>query len=90
MSTESPASSETQRSIWFPAKRYGYGWGIPCAWQGWAVMVAYVLGVIASSIWLLGNKLVWWHVAAMFAMTAALILVCWWKGEPARWRWGGK
>jgi hypothetical protein len=23
------------RKIWFPAKRYGWGWGLPCCWQGW-------------------------------------------------------
>ena len=23
---------------WFAAKRYGYGSGLPIAWQGWAVI----------------------------------------------------
>ena len=32
---------------WFRAKRYGWGWGLPCAWQGWAVLTGYVL-VIAG------------------------------------------
>jgi hypothetical protein len=27
---------------WFPAKRYGWGWGMPCAWQGWLVLVGYL------------------------------------------------
>jgi hypothetical protein len=25
---------------WFPAKRYGWGWGLPVTWQGWAVLAA--------------------------------------------------
>jgi hypothetical protein len=25
---------------WFPAKRYGWGWGIPVTWQGWVVFAA--------------------------------------------------
>ena len=25
---------------WFPAKRYGYGWGLPHTWQGWIVFFA--------------------------------------------------
>ena len=23
---------------WFPAKRYGWGWGPPNNWQGWVVL----------------------------------------------------
>ena len=23
------------------------------------------------------------------ALSLLLVLVCWWKGEPPRWRWGG-
>lgn len=87
---ETPSNSNARKTIWFPAKRYGYGWGIPCAWQGWAVLAVYLLGVIASSIWLLGNKLIWQHVATMFAMTVAFILICRWKGEALRWRWREK
>lgn len=90
MPSDLTPTTEKPTGIWFPAKRYGYGWGIPCAWQGWAALLAYVLGVIASSIWLLGRSHVWWHVATMFAMTALFILTCWWKGETPRWRWGGE
>jgi hypothetical protein len=28
---------QTERKYWFPAKRYGWGWGIPSSWQGWLV-----------------------------------------------------
>jgi len=31
---------------WFPARRYGWGWGLPTAWQGWVVMLC-CLGLIA-------------------------------------------
>lgn len=27
-----------QASYWFPAKRYGWGWGLPSSWQGWVVL----------------------------------------------------
>jgi hypothetical protein len=26
--------------------------------------------------------------AFVLAMTAALVVICYWKGEPPRWRWG--
>jgi len=25
---------------------------------------------------------------SVIALTATLILICFWKGEPPRWRWG--
>ena len=27
--------------FWFPAKRYGWGWGLPSSWQGREVFVTY-------------------------------------------------
>lgn len=27
------------KSYWFPAKRYGWGWGPPATWQGWVVLL---------------------------------------------------
>lgn len=27
---------------WFPLKRYGWGWGPPVRWQGWAALGAYL------------------------------------------------
>ena len=34
---------------WFAPERYGYGAGLPIAWQGWALIGAYiaVIGVVA-------------------------------------------
>ena len=34
--------SEDQATIWFPAKRYGWGWSFPVTWQGWLVVLAYL------------------------------------------------
>jgi hypothetical protein len=38
---------QNERKYWFPAKRCGYGWGIPSSWQGWLVLAVFValLGV---------------------------------------------
>jgi hypothetical protein len=30
---------------WFPAKRYGWGWGPPTTWQGWLLLALYIIGV---------------------------------------------
>jgi hypothetical protein len=31
---------------WFPAKRYGWGWGLPVTWQGW--LVAFIALTVAG------------------------------------------
>jgi hypothetical protein len=73
---------------WFPAKTYGWGWGLPITWQGWVVFLAYLLSLPLGYFWfppqqkLLGF-MVYTHVA-----TAVLVFICWFKGEPPRWRWG--
>ena len=69
---------------WFPAKRYGWGWGLPCAWQGWVVLAAYIGSVIALTRYLRGADL----VLMIVPVTLVFIIVCWLKGEPAHWRWG--
>jgi hypothetical protein len=33
---------------WFPAKRYGWGWGPPVTWQGWAVLVVWLLAFVGG------------------------------------------
>ena len=72
---------------WFPAKRYGWGWGVPRTWQGWAVIVSYCAVVTLAPVALGGAV---WTIAVVVAATLALVLVCRRKGEPTRWRWGGE
>ena len=73
---------------WFPAKRYGWGWGPPSNWQGWAVLAGYVvlswIGVATIPRHSLAS-----FIAYMVVLSLLFIAVCWWKGEPRRWRWGG-
>lgn len=82
--------AEKHEDYWFPAKRYGWGWGPPVAWQGWMVLALYVLFVVGLPFILppeLNPKL---FALGMIAATGILILVCLKKGEPPRWRWGGR
>ena len=75
------------RRYWFPAKRYGWGWGLPCAWQGWVVMIAFFALFYAGFALLLPRHAVAF-VLYTFGITLVLIAICWVKGEPPRWRWG--
>ena len=73
---------------WFPAKRYGWGWGLPSVWQGWVVLAAY-LGMLAAGALLLPpvDELGTFLVFAAI-LSVVLTAICWAKGEPPGWRWG--
>lgn len=74
-------------SYWFPAKRYGWGWSLPCAWQGWVVLVLWTAALGAGLWWRHASATV--GAAAFVAgMSGILVLICWLTGEPPRWRWG--
>ena len=42
---------ERDDGAWFAPKRFGYGAGLPIAWQGWAVLVAYLAVLLAVRHW---------------------------------------
>jgi hypothetical protein len=73
---------------WFAVKRYGWGWGRPLTWQGWAVLGLYIVSVVAVCLaWPPGSGVVRFIVLVVVA-SALLILVCWLTGAPPRWSWG--
>ena len=74
------------KRYWFYAKSSGWGWGLPCAWQGWVVFLGWI-GLFTATAVLLATT-VWLFVPAAILLAAGLFAVAWWKGEPARWRWG--
>ena len=77
-----------QPRYWFRAKRYGWGWGLPLTWEGWVVFAVWLGGFIAAVPSLRLSQHTSAHILFVVAMVAALVGVCYWKGEPARWRWG--
>jgi hypothetical protein len=81
-------SANHTRNYWFPAKRYGWGWGPPSAWQGWVVLFGYVVLVLGGIPLVQASSGSGAYLAYVLGLTAALIAVCWFKGEPPRWRWG--
>jgi hypothetical protein len=71
---------------WFPAKRFGYGWGIPRRWQGWLVLMIYFGALIGGASFAQTHPV---HFASgAVALSVGLFATCLWKGEPPRWRWG--
>jgi len=75
---------------WFPMKTYGWGWGPPCTWEGWVVTLAYAALLPLAIVIFPPDQNMPGFLASIFGLTSVLIAICWWTGEPPRWRWGGK
>jgi hypothetical protein len=66
---------------WFRAKRYGWGWGLPCSWQGWVFFLIWLAVLVVTAVKLMpGRPLVF--TLALAGMTLILVLACHIKGEP--------
>jgi hypothetical protein len=66
---------------WFPAKRYGWGWGPPATWQGWLFLIAWLASVVPVSVWLAPRRPLL-YLLFLVAMCGVLTLVCYLTGEP--------
>ena len=75
---------------WFRAKRYGWGWGLPAAWQGWVVLILWVVTVFGGLLRLRHGYPLLSQLAFVLIMVVVLVLICYWKGEPPKWRWGDR
>ena len=78
-----------EKKVWFTAKRYGWGWGLPCSWQGWVVLIAYPV-LATGGLLFIGMQHLGFVVGYMATLLIALFIICLIKGEKPRWRWGGK
>jgi hypothetical protein len=71
----------TERRYWFRAKRYGWGWGLPCSWQGWVFFLVWLAALLAAAVRLMrGRPFLFTMVLA--AMTVLFVAICYIKGEP--------
>ena len=77
--------------IWFSAMTYGFGWGLPIAWQGWVVYILFFILLSIGDHFLttfpIGTGL---FVLYVMFLSALLIFICWKKGEKLEFRWGNK
>ena len=74
---------------WFAPKRYGFGTGAPISWQGWVVMIGYIVLVISLAF------LSRYRTAQLFAsivpLTAVFLVICAKTTRGGwRWRWGNR
>jgi hypothetical protein len=75
-----------ESKIWFPAKKYGWGWGPPNCWQGWAILAVWTALLCGGAVLLKPHT--GQFVLCTAILSIALFIVCLYKGEKPRWRWG--
>ncbi len=61
---------------WFPAKRYGWGWGAPSAWQGWVVLLVFIALLGLSALVFPPGVKTLGFVACTAVLCVALLAVC--------------
>lgn len=69
---------------WFAKRRFGYGSGLPTVWQGWAVLIGYLMMVVALTP--LASRYPTLHLIFLMTLTAVFLWICW-QTTPGGWRW---
>jgi hypothetical protein len=72
---------------WFAPKLFGFGFGLPIAWQGWILVLAYVAAV-ASLVFAMKDRPVQLVAALCLPTIAFLVIGCRKTRGGCRWRWG--
>ncbi len=73
---------------WFAAKKFGYGAGLPIAWQGWVLLGGYIvtMAILAATFEHASGAVSIVIVASMVLLTIGLIVVAKRRTEGG-WRW---
>jgi hypothetical protein len=79
---------KNEQQYWFPAKRYGWGWGVPVTWHGWVVLAIYGISLLLGAYFLHPHRNPGPFIVYVGVCSALFFIMCWLKGEPPRWRWG--
>ena len=75
------------RFEWFAPKRFGIGSGLPIAWQGWALLAAYLAIVSGAVAAFAGRPLVVFAIVIPVTLLLMLVSARTTRGGW-RWRWG--
>ena len=71
------------KGYWFPAKKYGFGWGLPHTWQGWVTVAVFLLclGLATYVIQPRDNPILYSLIVVL--VSAVFLLVVYLKGETS-------
>jgi sugar phosphate permease len=77
-----------EKQVWFPAKEYGWGWGLPCVWQGCVALAIWLTLICVEAVLLIPSGHFGLWIASVVVLVIAIFVLCFVKGERPRWRWG--
>lgn len=74
---------------WFRPKSYGYGAGLPIAWQGWVLLTTHFLVVLGLAIWAAASAgiVAVAGAAVGIVIATALLVTVVRKRTKGGWRW---
>jgi hypothetical protein len=72
---------------WFAAKRYGIGFTLPIAWQGWLVLLGYI-AIVCAAPWLFAPRIYLALSIIVPATVLLLVIAARTTRGGWRWRWG--
>ena len=80
--------SERNDGAWFAPKRFGYGAGLPIAWQGWALLAGYIAVMLAPTPLLEWDPILGTGIAAaVWIVATAFFLLVAKRKTRGGWRW---
>ena len=74
---------------WFAPKRYGVGSGPPIAWQGWVLMIGFIVLLLAATPLTTYSLVLYFSVVGLLTGVFLLVVAKTTRGGW-RWRWGEK
>jgi hypothetical protein len=74
---------------WFAPKQFGYGAGLPIAWQGWALLIGYIALIALISLLIPYSVLGYLSVMTMITVPFLVVVARTTRGGW-RWRSGGE
>ena len=83
---------DNPKRYWFKRKIWGWGW-TPATWEGWLTLFVFIILIVWNFLRIdrashsISDTLIGALVPTA-VLIAALIVVCYSKGERPRWSWG--
>lgn len=82
---------DNPEGYWFKRRLFGWGW-TPATWQGWVVILIYLVMVIALALTVDESsptrEVFFTFLLPLIILTSLLIRICYQKGERPKWSWG--
>lgn len=84
---------DNPKGYWFKARLFGWGW-TPAKWQGWLVLILFLMYVFLISAGISMDQLEsdavvpFSYYVKLWGAIVVLIVICYWKGEKPKWQWG--